>query len=1033
MILRKLFYISTLIIGMTSYAWAQSQFDQVIDLEIEHTSLKDALESISEQFDIRFSYSDSKLSTNRIVSAHYQNVTFKSFLDDFFARYEINYSIIGEQIVLFPNNKNQTIKVRGKVINQIDGSPIPYANIALPATSQGSSSNEYGAFELIVNKLPAEILASHLAHEKKIVYAYDEKEELLIELLPAQKQLEEVTIKSKGNKNAYYHLVKKAIRKLQKSRGDDQYAKAFYRQKSSRDSRYTEIFEMFYDIKYSPMGISDWAVQEGRYAFQQQEEFDIFLYNKNFTLLSRMFPLLQPNTDSYQLPVTAEVKQYFKLKLSDIMRYENRYIAIIDYKPLPDLEKPAPSGQLYIDFEDYSILKFKGTFADADLNIVGFSDQKSDWEKYQLDFEISFMDDQSDKLYLDYIKIDHSFDYYFNDTFVGRIQTNSLLTFYEQYFPVKSKKLGGPIDFRASDMDLIDQLGYDPTFWREHPIVRRTPIEDKLIQDFEQNEAFGAVFMNNNDEVVLLPDHTKSEQAEQLIAKFEAKHKNDSGHDIFVSLDRQSYLPGSKIHFSAYIFNQWSYKPLSIGSVLTLVLKNEEEDKVLSRNFDISGGASYGEIELEQNLKPGRYQLQASSNIDSLSVFQSIVTVSPFPLADKQTSIGTKFQQNVAAPEGGILLANVTTKISYRVPGQELQNSALWKVVDQEQNLIQTFYADPSGIGSFFLTPKFGKRYSLMSEHSKANITLPPVQASGLAVKVNDERSRSIRLHISHRPALPKNIFVLTTFKGRVSSVLRATLNGKKVNLDIPIQFLQTGINELIILDDVGNEISRRSVFHHKDRINIEVAGYRWRSRKNHRLELLLSISDENGKAISANLNATLSQSVQLLKQRDNMKKKLLLGEKCWTKLVAFEESGDSLFRAIDNLLIIDQRNEEEELSTTKFQTQGYRFTDSENEVWRADDEILAELSVSGSMYSQTTPTRLKKKKKSDIQANDVVWIPKLDIDSRGIATVEVKVPNKNKKLFINIQGISEDGMISNKTLEIDLSTVKADRRAFDR
>ena len=93
-----------------------------------------------------------------------------------------------------------------------------------------------------------------------------------------------------------------------------------------------------------------------------------------------------------------------------------------------------------------------------------------------------------------------------------------MLSFYEHYQPIANKKLGGRINFRQSDMAVIDGLGYDANFWTENPVVRRTPLEEALIEDFEQNHAFGAVFLNNLDEVVLLPEQQNLEEAKRISA-----------------------------------------------------------------------------------------------------------------------------------------------------------------------------------------------------------------------------------------------------------------------------------------------------------------------------------------------------------------------------------------------------------------------------------------------------------------------------------------------------------------------------------
>jgi len=178
--------------------------DSIVSIDIAETTLKNALKDFSNEYQIKFSYSDSRLNTEKLVAAQYNQISLNKFFQAFFTKYDINYTIIDNQIVLFPFSSNQTIRIKGKVVNQLDQSPIPFTNIALPEPGKGTSTNEDGEFELVLTKLPSEIVVSHLAHEKKLVYIYDDQDEHLIQLLPAQKELQEVSITSRGNKNAYY-------------------------------------------------------------------------------------------------------------------------------------------------------------------------------------------------------------------------------------------------------------------------------------------------------------------------------------------------------------------------------------------------------------------------------------------------------------------------------------------------------------------------------------------------------------------------------------------------------------------------------------------------------------------------------------------------------------------------------------------------------------------------------------------------------------------------------------------------------------
>ena len=112
------------------------KLDTLVDLEFEGISLKQALHKIAQQYNIRFSYSDSKIKADNIIHANYSSCTMDDMLRDMLHSHEINYSIIGNQIVLFPFHKNQQIAIHGKIIDEMTGLPIPFVHIAITGTSK---------------------------------------------------------------------------------------------------------------------------------------------------------------------------------------------------------------------------------------------------------------------------------------------------------------------------------------------------------------------------------------------------------------------------------------------------------------------------------------------------------------------------------------------------------------------------------------------------------------------------------------------------------------------------------------------------------------------------------------------------------------------------------------------------------------------------------------------------------------------------------------------------------------------------------
>jgi hypothetical protein len=96
--------------------------DSIVSMDIAETTLKNALKDFSNEYQIKFSYSDSRLNTEKLVAAQYDQISLNNFFQAFFTKYDINYTIIDNQIVLFPFQRkpdNQNKREGGQSVGSI--------------------------------------------------------------------------------------------------------------------------------------------------------------------------------------------------------------------------------------------------------------------------------------------------------------------------------------------------------------------------------------------------------------------------------------------------------------------------------------------------------------------------------------------------------------------------------------------------------------------------------------------------------------------------------------------------------------------------------------------------------------------------------------------------------------------------------------------------------------------------------------------------------------------------------------------------
>lgn len=70
-----------------------------------------------------------------------------------------------------------------------------------------------------------------------------------------------------------------------------------------------------------------------------------------------------------------------------------------------------------------------------------------------------------------------------------------------------------------SDWQKLNAIGYNQQFWRENAIVKRTPIEEEIINSFEKNNAFESIFLNSRELIALTQSNISDDIFIQEIEK----------------------------------------------------------------------------------------------------------------------------------------------------------------------------------------------------------------------------------------------------------------------------------------------------------------------------------------------------------------------------------------------------------------------------------------------------------------------------------------------------------------------------------
>jgi len=786
----------------------------------------------------------------------------------------------------------QQIALIGQVVDDSTKNPIPFVSVSFSGLNLGTSTNINGEFLIYLDSLPVNLIFSHVSFNKKEV-TINNNDYFSISLKPRKILLDELIINDEESGDYPYLLMTRALNNARNKSRNWKYGLAFYRQTSKNADDFSELYEIFYDTRYSSQGIVDWEIQEGRYAMKSGGSVNHYVFNRNFTLLTSLVTMFQPETDKYVMPVNENVKDYFDLKILELIDVEGRKVAIVHFTPKEEIYIPAMEGDIFIDIDNLDIIKLKAKIENDQFDLISLTNPKGTWNNFSLEIEAAYNSTEEEML-LDYISLHQTFDYLIDGQFSHKVETNSFLTYYEYYQPEKFKRLGGRLmRLRKSDRELLDQVGYNKRFWEENPIVLRTPVEDEIIASFEAANAFGTIYLNDRQQIQLDKDELKNDPFIQQLSIDLMKSKIASqGEKVYLHFNKPYYASGEAMWFNAYTVNLSSLILSDNSGVLYVDLISPSGEIIVNQKLRILNGLSDGMIDIPKSLSTGQYQVRAYTNwmrnYDDTFFFNKHFYIynSDEVLNDsypKQSSLKDFDVQFF--PEGGQLIQGLTAQIAFKAiddkgKGIEINGS----IVDSNGKKITEFKTRHDGMGSFFFHPQIGTEYKLKFSYKKIDKSydFPEIIPEGYAITVNNLKDKNIQVMIKNTPSLNNTeLIIVAQTRGILFHREKIEVKRGGAVVSIPKAKFPDGIVQITIFNMDKLPICERLVFiDNQQIINTTIQTDKMVLNKRDKVTLRLFVNDQYGKAVrNTNFSMAITDAAHIMKNntRETIKSNLLL------------------------------------------------------------------------------------------------------------------------------------------------------------
>ncbi len=374
----------------------------------------------------------------------------------------------------------QTLSIDAKIIDGETKQSLPYASIYI-TDSHGTISNQEGEF--VIKALPTDRLRiSYVGYETQTIKASEISDVILLK--PQAIRLNEVVVKPI---NLHAFLMQALAKYKKESKANKKTVNSFfYRQITKTNSVCNEIVESFFNAT-PHLSILNLELITGRYAVLLDDSIHKYAHFKNFFYLSQLRPLMLSgrvrDKENWLIqPLFENYAKYYTVSYDALYDFDNASTTYkINFKPRKGISNPIITGSMFIDSSTLELKRFEGEIVN---NILTFTDETGHKEQnrdsnphFVINYKIVGGVSMVESVIVD---IKYTIKY-------GNVDIHSVMYNTGIETKNKTKKI-------AKSNDLLNKIAnqnYDPDFWKDKAIIKRTPLEQSTIEMFEKKNLFG--------------------------------------------------------------------------------------------------------------------------------------------------------------------------------------------------------------------------------------------------------------------------------------------------------------------------------------------------------------------------------------------------------------------------------------------------------------------------------------------------------------------------------------------------------------
>jgi TonB-dependent SusC/RagA subfamily outer membrane receptor len=321
---------------------------------------------------------------------------------------------------------------------------------------------------------------------------------------------------------------------------------------------------------------------------------------------------------------------------------------------------------------------------------------------------------------------------------------------------------------------------------------------------------------------------------------------------VYMHTDKFQYYSGEHIWFRAYLLNGTTHTPETKSQHVYVELVDPYKRVVQILRIRTNAQKGGGDFSLSDTIPEGIYQIRAYTNwmknFGPEQYFTKNIEIrnsnKKYLITDKEAKQNKKTIKNLNKqknkysigffPEGGNILARVTTRIAFKVENEFGEGIvAEGKVLNSKKAVVAKFKTEYNGMGSFYLNTGADDRYTAIVQFEngqKEQIVLPVAIENSVGVSIKDE-SESISLSIKSNK-LPSNdrssneFVLIGEVRGKIYYASSSNIIDNDTLIKIDKKIFPSGIVHFTLFNNRFTPVSERLFFiNHGDFLNFHIDG----------------------------------------------------------------------------------------------------------------------------------------------------------------------------------------------------------------